>query len=414
MSRGLDAQTLNQEPNTESHTEPHTEPHTASHTEPHTASHAALRQVQRQAGAQLDPAVAAGLVPATYAGVEDEEAIAAARTGVALADYTDWTWLQFTGDDRLTFLHNQTTQDFRTLEPGQGRSAVVVTSTARTIDWITGYATDSAVDLLAAPRMAERLIPWLDRYIFPMDRVAIADRSAQVGTLMLIGPGAIALLASLGLEGLAALPEHQHGSGAIAGMPVRWAIGSGLGLPGVTLWMETPAMAAHDTAPPTQPPQDQPAVETPLATVWQALHQGGATPLGATAWERLRIEQGRPMPGQELTDDFNPLEAGLWQSISFNKGCYIGQETIARLDTYKGVKQQLWGIQLDGWVEPGTPLHVGTEKVGRVTSCVPTAAGAIALGYVRTKAGGAGLTVTAGDRTGITVAVPLLTRERAV
>lgn len=402
MSSGLDEQTLHQEAHAESGAE----------------FQAALRQVQRQAGAQIDPAVAAGLVPATYAAVGDETAIAAARTGVALADYTGWTWLQLTGADRLTFLHNQTTQDFRTLEPGQGRSAVVVTSTARTIDWITGYATDLALDLLAAPQMAKRLIPWLDRYIFPMDRVAIADRSTQVGTLVLIGPGAIALLASLGLGGLAALPEHQHGSGAIAGVPVRWAIGSGLGLPGVTLWVETPELAATSavatTDPPAQGHPSPPALGTQLATVWQALHQGGATPLGATAWERLRIEQGRPMPGQELTDDFNPLEAGLWQSISFNKGCYIGQETIARLDTYKGVKQQLWGIQLDGVVEPGTPLHLGEEKVGRLTSCVPTATGAIALGYVRTKAGGAGLTVTAGDRTGITVAVPLLTRERVV
>lgn len=58
-----------------------------------------------------------------------------------------------------------------------------------------------------------------------------------------------------------------------------------------------------------------------------------AVPLGDRVWEQLRIQQGRPAPDQELTEDYNPLEAGLWQTISFEKGCYIGQETIARLNT---------------------------------------------------------------------------------
>ena len=72
----------------------------------------------------------------------------------------------------------------------------------------------------------------------------------------------------------------------------------------------------------------------------------------------MRIQQGRPKSDRELTEDYNPLEAGLWQTISFEKGCYIGQETIARLNTYKGVKQKLWGIKLDRSVSPQTPIFV--------------------------------------------------------
>ncbi|KAJ1469333.1 hypothetical protein T484DRAFT_1852108, partial [Baffinella frigidus] len=65
---------------------------------------------------------------------------------------------------------------------------------------------------------------------------------------------------------------------------------------------------------------------------------------GADAWEALRIMDGVPAPGKELTLDHNPLEAGLWGTVSFDKGCYIGQETIARLRTSGGVKQQLFSL----------------------------------------------------------------------
>jgi folate-binding protein YgfZ len=110
-------------------------------------------------------------------------------------------------------------------------------------------------------------------------------------------------------------------------------------------------------------------------------------------WEALRIKQGRPAPGQELTDDDNPLEAGLWQSISFEKGCYFGQETIARLNTYKGVKKRLWGLKLSEEVSPGAAILAAGAKIGRVTSVTEAASEVIGLGYLRTKAGGAGLTV---------------------
>jgi folate-binding protein YgfZ len=116
------------------------------------------------------------------------------------------------------------------------------------------------------------------------------------------------------------------------------------------------------------------------------------------------------MPGAELTEDYNPLEAGLWESISFNKGCYIGQETITRLNTYQGVKQQLWGIRLQGSATPGTPITVGDDKVGILTSLVDTAAGPLGLGYIRTKAGGIGLAVTVGEASGTVVDVPFLSR----
>ena len=132
--------------------------------------------------------------------------------------------------------------------------------------------------------------------------------------------------------------------------------------------------------------------------VWKALLAAGLTAGSAEQWEALRIQQGRPAPGKELTDDDNPLEAGLWQGISFEKGCYIGQETIARLNTYKGVKKRLWGIKLSGATADsdmllGATLLAEGAKVGKITSLSEVNGELLGLCYLRTKAGGEGLKV---------------------
>ncbi|MBD0362306.1 MAG: folate-binding protein, partial [Coleofasciculus sp. C3-bin4] len=147
------------------------------------------------------------------------------------------------------------------------------------------------------------------------------------------------------------------------------------------------------------------------AKLWKTLTAAGAIPMGDRVWEQLRIEQGRPTPDHELTDDYNPLEAGLWQTISFDKGCYIGQETIARLNTYKGVKQQLWGVRLSAPAEPGSVITVEGDKVGKLTSFTETDQGPFGLAYIRTKAGGVGLKVQVAEVEGEIVDVPFLTHD---
>jgi tRNA-modifying protein YgfZ len=102
---------------------------------------------------------------------------------------------------------------------------------------------------------------------------------------------------------------------------------------------------------------------------------------------------------------------GLWDTISFTKGCYIGQETIARLSTYKGVKQYLWGIKLAEIVAVGTAITVAGEKVGVLTSCSETSDEVIGLSYVRSKAGGVGLQVMLGDVAGEIIDLPFVRHE---
>lgn len=326
-------------------------------------------------------------VPATFG--NDAPAIEAARQGVALVDLSHWGLLQISGEDRLNYLHNQSTNTFKALQPGQGCDTVFVTSTARTLDLVTTYVLGDAVLVLVSPNRRQPLMEWLDRYIFPMDRVELADVSPDWAIFRLIGAQSEALLKNICPEIAIADTYGSHQELNFKDIKARVAVGSGLALPGYTL------LVSADNA----------------AKLWEILVTAGAVPTGDRVWERLRIEQGRPAPDRELTEDYNPLEAGLWQTISFDKGCYIGQETIARLNTYKGVKQQLWGVRLSTPVEPGSVVTADGEKVGTLTSVTETEAGVFGLAYIRTKAGGAGLNVQVGEAEGEVVDVPFLTHE---
>lgn len=320
----------------------------------------------------------------------DTTALEAAKSGVALYDRSHWGRIEVSDADRIRFLHNQSTNDFKIRKPGEGCDTVFVTSTARTIDLASAYLLEDSVLLLVSPNLTEKLMTFLDRYIFFADNVKLVDVTPQTATFSLVGSGSHGLLEKLGAAEIIGQPYASHRLINLAGQDVRVAVGSGLATEGYILITQVD----HSSA------------------LQKSLIEAGAVTMSDRAWEQLRIEQGRPMPGHELTDDYNPLEAGLWNTVSFNKGCYIGQETIARLDTYNGVKQQLWGVKLKAPVEAGTIVTFGKEKVGKLTSVVETEAGAIGLAYVRTKAGGAGLSVQiSGNQTEL-LELPFLTREK--
>jgi folate-binding protein YgfZ len=316
---------------------------------------------------------------------KDVNAIQSVQEGVVVSDRSHWGHIRISNDDRLRFLHNQSTNDFESLKPGQGCDTVMVTSTARTIDLVTGYILDDAVLLLVSPNRRELLMQWLDRYIFFADKVKLTDVTEETATLSLIGPQSHAIVEKLGAGALIGQPYGNHA--LVDGVIV--AVGSGVTAPGYTLILPIAAKQ----------------------TWWEKILGFGAVELSDRAWEMLRILQGRPVPDLELTDDYNPLEVGLWQTVSFNKGCYIGQETIARLNTYKGVKQYLWGIRLNDATEPGTVITIGEEKVGKLTSYTETPDGHFGLGYIRSKAGGVGLKVQVGETEGEIVAIPFVSHE---
>jgi folate-binding protein YgfZ len=342
-----------------------------------------LRDLQQRQGATLDAELG---LPITFG--DDAEALDAVNNTSALIDRSHWGIIQITGQDRLRFIHNQTTNTFTQRQAGDGCDTVFVTSTARTIDLATVYMDEESLLILTSPGQEQRLIDWMDRYIFPADQVSLTNLTQKLAVFSLVGPGSASVLEGLGVHLAPDLAYGHHQELSIGSVPVRLAVGSGLTLPGYTL------LVAVDAA----------------AVIWEQLVQAGAIPAGETLWQQLRIQQGRPIPEAELTDDYNPLEAGLWQAISFDKGCYIGQETIARLNTYQGVKQQLWGIELSAREEVGTPIILDGKSVGRLTSIVATAQGYRGLGYLRTKVGKAGLEVNLGTTRGSIVDLPFLSR----
>jgi tRNA-modifying protein YgfZ len=124
------------------------------------------------------------------------------------------------------------------------------------------------------------------------------------------------------------------------------------------------------------------------ARLREGLLAAGAAEVDPAAAEIVRIESGRPRFGAEMSIETMPAEAGIVEAaVSFTKGCYIGQEPVARLHHRGRPNRHLRGLRLDGAAEPGEPLRLGDKEVGRIGSfCVSPAHGAIALAIVRREA----------------------------
>lgn len=319
----------------------------------------------------------------------EDQKLQSAFNKIVMVDRSHWGLIKLTGVDRSRFLHNQSTNNINLLKPGQGCDTVLVNSTGRTLDLVTVYLRENDTLLLVSPERREFLMQWLDRFIFPMDKVSLTDVSDNYSILTLIGTESISLLERLGFNDVINLPENGHITVDFESTDLLITVGNGLKITGYNLIL----------------PLDK------CGDLCYRITQFCGRDITYSLWENLRILQGRPAVNCELTEDYNPLEAGLWEYISFNKGCYIGQETIARLNTYKGVKQRLWGVKLTDSVTSGETITLNGEKVGILTSFTSTENGYFGLGYVKTKAGGEGLQIKIGNVTGELVKVPFLKHE---
>ncbi|NET38974.1 MAG: folate-binding protein, partial [Cyanothece sp. SIO1E1] len=200
-----------------------------------------LRILQTAAGATFT--VTAGIeVPASFD--NDSAALQATQAGVAVCDRSHWGRIEVADADSLRFLHNQTTNEFQSLQPGEGCDAVFVTSTGRTIDLVTAYVTETSVLLLTSPWQQQKLIDWMDRYIFFADQVQLADVTGKTAAFTLLGPESEAVLAKLGVAALAGKPHANHQLINLAGVEARVAVGSGLAIAGYTLMVKADQAAS--------------------------------------------------------------------------------------------------------------------------------------------------------------------------
>ena len=305
-------------------------------------------------------------LPRVYSDLASE--YQAATEGVAVHDTSYVGRLKATGADALDLLNRMSTNQVLTLEPGQGAPTILTTDRGRILDLVGAVNTgDDSLGLLllTSPQEQQRVIDWLDKYTI-MEDLTVEDVTQETTMLTLLGPtsqGTLETICGVSLDNLPAFHTTLVNIGGHDARLIHQPLGA---LPAFALIMAPQASEA----------------------VWQALLDSGVTPVGIEAYNTVRVQFGVPVYGQEMGEPYNPLEAGLIGSINFHKGCYIGQEVIARLDTYKKVQKYLVMLRFnpEATAEEGSTLQLGGQRVGLVTSVarIPTTGELIGLGYVRT------------------------------
>ena len=304
--------------------------------------------------------------PSTYTSLREE--YDALTGGVGLVRRSHVGRLELTGEDALDLLNRLSTNKLEDLTPGAGMGSVLTSAKGRIVDLLLVLMLEDRLLLFVGPDARERVAEWIDFYTFVED-VTLRDVTPDTAMFSLIGPGAAALVEELAGESVATLPPYGVQAANLGGVNVTVVREDFGALPGFDVIA--------------------PAAES--ERLWRYLVErsagDGARPVGSLALETVRVEQGVPAPGLELSEDYNPLEAGLLKHISFNKGCYVGQEVIARLDTYKKVSKYLVGLSWDGQDLPPTGASLGVDgrRSGVVTSAVRSErlGRSIGLGYVR-------------------------------
>lgn len=314
-------------------------------------------------------------LPATFTTSADEYAAVCERAG--LIDFSFRTQLELTGADTVDFLQGMISNDVKALQPGQGCAAVLLTEQGRLVADLRVYATESAVLLDVDARIAAKTTAALERFIIA-DDVEVADLAARQTTIMVKGPEAGKALNALGLDDL---PEHDlhHSEATLNGVAVRIVRADQTGHGGYEI--HAPSGRAAD--------------------VWQALASvDGVQPVGYTALNMLRIEAGIPWYGVDMDEDRVVLEVGLEHAISFQKGCYLGQEVVERVSARGHVNRRLCGLLLsDVGSVAGARLFKDGKDVGWLTSTVesPRLGRTIGLGYVRREHAAPGTKLSVGN-----------------
>lgn len=277
------------------------------------------------------------------------------RTGAGLVDLAWRGVIDVTGRDRARFLHGMCTNDIKKLQPGQGCMAAIVNRQGKMVAEMIAYAAENAI-LLEMDR--SNLVPTVDH----LGRFLVADdvalRVSDAAVLGFWGPRAQSLLS------VKDLPDFHF----VMRDGVAVARNRTIGVEGYHLIVPAAKSGEAD-----------------------GILGHGVTPAGFEAHEALRVDFGFPRWGADMDAALLPMEAGLEPlAISYNKGCYIGQEVIQRVKTYSEPPRMLVQIEVAD-AAAGDRITSGAEEVGTITSATPS----LALGLVRKeyKAPGSELTV---------------------
>lgn len=292
--------------------------------------------------------------------------------------------VRLTGKDARGFLHRMSTQHVEALAPGEARLSVLTNKQGRVVDVVHHLTLGpEEVVLLGARPEGAPIASWLDGFLF-VEKVVLEDLTEE-GAVILVAGSEAARVAGRLVEGAAALaPWAMASAGSrVAVRTFDVADGAAEDEPAFLIW-------------------DRALAEAGLA---DAARGAGAYEADADGLEAARVAAGVPAFPGEVSDRVNPLELELHDAIHWSKGCYIGQEVIARIDNYGKQARVLAGVVVEerdlGKLAVGDELKIDDKPAGELTSVAPVAVGglpvALALARHRGEVEGVHATVTTKD-----------------
>ena len=348
-----------------------------------------LLQVHRAAGGNIGEWFGCAL-PSDFGDWRTEYRFA--RETVALLDKNYRAYFGFAGPDRVRYLNAILTNNIKDLQPGEGITSLFLNPQGRIQAEIETYAEAEKLFCVSFAMIREKLISALDHYII-MDDVALADESANFGTVELEGPRAAELVRKIAGLDLNSLNELSWIDGTIGGIPT---------------WIVKRSFAGNPNA-------EFLCAQKLVPELWNLLHEvatsSGGGPVGYTALNVLRLEAGVPWFGYDFGERQIPHEAGLEHShISYTKGCYTGQEIVERVRSRGQVNRVRALLQLPANELPAseTPILFEGKEIGYITRAAysPSFQSNLAMGYVRREQSAPGNTVRIGESVA-TVVAPL-------
>lgn len=304
--------------------------------------------------------------------------------------------VRLTGKDRQSFLQGMVTNDVARLAPGQGCYAFLLDATGHVLADVRILCLEDSLLLDVEPGMAPFVAETLDRYLI-MEKVRIADVTSETRQILIGGIGASEYLKKLGVDGAEDWAEGQNAAVEIGGASVTVA---------ATRLLPVPAFDIYWTA----------AADAALLN--REGISAGAIELPAETADALRIEAGVPKFGVDMDSRvLAPETAQQKRAIAYRKGCYIGQEIVARIDARGHTNRTFAGFRLAPGAAlpaPETPvLAADGREAGRITSAAlsPTLGVPLALGYIRHEYAEPGTTVTVDGQPAMVTALPFVASD---
>lgn len=302
-------------------------------------------------------------IPAHYGDPAAEHL--AVRSHAGLMDMTHRGKIRVSGKDRIKFLQNILSQDINKLTPGTGGHATLLNTKGHMLAYMRLFSDEESFLIDTETGEADKIIQILNRYLFRED-VKMEDLTLQYGLVTVQGPRSGEMICRISKTDMKDMEECSHMNLAINNINCKLARTTYTGEEGYSIYT----------------PWDN------LQGLWETIK---ISPFGLSAYNSLRIEAGIPLYPVDMDENTIPVEANLDNAISYTKGCYIGQETIARIKFKGHVNRTLTGLIIKGDTLPekGDRIYAVTEgaghNIGIITSACfsPTLSSLIALGYIR-------------------------------